>query len=319
MHGLWLLRAGPVHHGTGAVGIPGARPRASARAARSARHLAHADQVGGAHRAPGRCPRDRQRGVSADAVGSAGAGCHRDGVGHDGGKRVRRAAWARCHPQAGRPVAAGGGGCRQAARRRQAADDHHGQRRAARERGRARARRGARCPRGGLPRRPRHRGRGPRARHLLPRRLSALARDRRAGRHRHARRAPLHALDRHDVADRAAASAAAPDPHRHRSRRDASAGAARRHRGGCRVRHACAAGGRTALAGAQGAGQIVRCKGPERGALPHRRRQGRGARRDREGAAAARLPRRRPQGAAARRHFRHRPTSAIRSISRAPT
>ena len=41
-------------------------------------------------------------------------------------------------------------------------------------------------------------------------------------------------------------------------------------------------------------------KGRERGACPHRRRQGRGARGDREGAAAAGLPRRHPRGAAAR-------------------
>ena len=46
----------------------------------------------------------------------------------------------------------------------------------------------------------------------------------------------------------------------------------------CGRRHTRAAGGRAALAGPQGAGQIGGCEGSERGALPHRRRQGRGAR-----------------------------------------
>ena len=54
VHGVWLLRAGAVHHRPGALGLPRSRPRASARAARSARHPALADQMGGADRAPGR-------------------------------------------------------------------------------------------------------------------------------------------------------------------------------------------------------------------------------------------------------------------------
>ena len=108
VHGVWLLRARPVHHRAGALGISGARARASARAAGSAGHPAHARQVGGAHRAPGGCARDRQRGVPADAVGTAGAGRHRDGVGHDGIERVRRATRPGRHTQAGRSLAAGG-------------------------------------------------------------------------------------------------------------------------------------------------------------------------------------------------------------------
>ncbi len=119
VHGVRLLHAGLVHHRTGALGVSGARTRASARAARSAGHAAHADQMGGAHRASGGCARDRQRGVPADAVGTAGAGRHRDGVGHDGGKRIRRAARPGCHTEAGRALAAGGGGRRQASRRSQ--------------------------------------------------------------------------------------------------------------------------------------------------------------------------------------------------------
>ena len=275
---LRLLRAGAVHHRAGAVGIPGARPRASARAARSARHPALADQMGGAHRAAGR----RARRSSTRRSGR----CCRGGRGRSPsrwpGTRWRRArsssrSAAAAHPEAAAALAAGGGGRRQAARRRQAADDHDRQRRAACERGRARAGRGARRAGGGLPRRTRRRRRGPRARHLLLRRLPAVARDRRARRHRHAGRDALHALDRHDVADRPAAGAAAPHPHRHRSSRDAPAGAARRHRGGCGCRHARAAGGRAAPARPQGPAKSA-AQGRERGARPHRRRQGRGAR-----------------------------------------
>ena len=54
------------------------------------------------------------------------------------------------------------------------------------------------------------------------------------------------------------------------------------------------------LRGRKGAAKSP-AQGRERGARPHRRRQGRGARGDREGAAAARLSRRHPRGAAARR------------------
>ena len=155
------------------VGLPRSRPRSSARAARSARHPALADQMGGAHRAPGRRARDRQRGVPADAVGTA----RRRSRSRWPGTRWRRARYveplgAAAIPEAGRALAARGGGRRQAARRRQAADDHDRQRRAACQRGRARAGRGARRAGGGLPRRTRRRAGGPRARHLLLRRLS---------------------------------------------------------------------------------------------------------------------------------------------------
>ena len=159
VHGARLLRAGAVHHGPGALGLPGARPRPPARAARSARHPALADQVGGAHRAPGRCARRSSTRRSARCC-RAGPGRWRSRWPGTRWRRARMSSrWRGRHPAAAGALAARGGGRRQAARRRQAADDHDRQRRAACERCRARAGRGARRARCRLPRRPRHRRR----------------------------------------------------------------------------------------------------------------------------------------------------------------
>ncbi len=110
----------PVLCVTGQVphGLPRPRPRPSARAARSARHAALADQMGGAHRAAGRRARDHQRGVPPDAVGPARRGRGRDGLGHDGVERPCRAAARRRHSEAAAALAARDRGCRQAARQR---------------------------------------------------------------------------------------------------------------------------------------------------------------------------------------------------------
>ena len=93
--------------------------------------VALADEVGGAHRAPGGCPAGHQRGVSPDAGRPAGPGGGRDGVGHDGVERIRRAAAGRRDTGGRCAFAARGRGSRQAARRRRAADDHDRQRGAA--------------------------------------------------------------------------------------------------------------------------------------------------------------------------------------------
>ncbi len=194
------------------------------------------DQVGGADRAAGGCAGGDGRGVAADDVGAARAGRGRDGVGRDGGAASEVAPPAFCcsaRAAATRPSQSEIEAAVEADRRARAADDHDRQRRTGCGASRAGAGRVARRAGGSVSRRARRRRGGSSARRLVLCGVQAVAGDRRADRHRHAARDAVHALGRHDAADRQAGAAAASRPHRHRSGRDAAARAACRHRRRC--------------------------------------------------------------------------------------
>ena len=327
VHRARLLRAGAVHHGAGAGGVPRPRPGPSARAARSARHPALADEMGRAHRAPGRragrsstrrsgrCCRAGPAPVAVEmAWDTMASSAYVEPLGAaaipeaPAPSPLEVEAAAKLLAAARRPMIMTGSGAQHASDAVRALAEELDAPVAA-----------FRGGRGIVP-----------EDHALG--ISSYAafklwpRDGRAGRHRHAGRDALHALDRHDDAGRPAAGPAAPHPHRHRSRRDAPAGAARRHRCGLRM-PARARCWRRCGACAAARARPRRRQGRERGACPHRRRQGRGAR-----GVSRRCSRSWPTSTSSARCCRatacssprsarwgSRLTSAIRSTRRAPT
>ena len=175
MHGARLQRAGSLRHRPGADALSRPRARPSARIARSARDFAGLDQMGGANRTGGRRAWRDRRSVPPNALGPPWSCRRRNGVGRDGGVRVRDAAAGREDRTAAAAVAAGDRGRRPHSLRGAPADDHGRRRRATRRRGRSGAGGGTRRAGRRVPQRARNRRRRPSARPVFLRRFQALA------------------------------------------------------------------------------------------------------------------------------------------------